>query len=212
MNPAYEQAARLLANRRDVKIVVLGANENVTDEMLGLDCEIWAVEPQPECVAKLQAQAVQDRRVHVVPFAVGERDGETTFIANRWSVTSSIRPPTFRGYTIGIPQNASAVINVPLAQVDTLVAKGLLPPAADLAILDVQGHEREVLQGGMKFFSSCWLALVEVTFKELYEGQALEPEVSELLSVCGLVLDRPPFDEVDWNKQDWTDAVYRRRP
>jgi hypothetical protein len=76
-------------------------------------------------------------------------------------------------------------------------ARGRDLPAPVLLKLDVQGYEREVLDGAEHTLDAVGRLLVEVSFHELYSGQALFDELHCLLTRkgfrCSGVIN-PAFD------------------
>lgn len=53
--------------------------------------------------------------------------------------------------------------------------------------IDVQGLEKEVIEGAIKILSLVDYLLIEVSFEELYEGQSLFEELNQKLNNIGLV-------------------------
>lgn len=190
------------------KVVIIGANTNTGREFFELraDTHVWLVEPQPECVATLQQAASTNLRLHVVPCAVGDFDGMSTFLVNSWNVTSSLRKPTDRCHGIGVPRDVHS-IPIEVRSIDTLVKHGLLPLGADLVSVDTQGYAAETLRGGQEFFHRSMYLYMEVEFEALYEGQALYPEVHEQLLQLGFSATREVTDE-ERARASWSDVLY----
>ena len=59
----------------------------------------------------------------------------------------------------------------------------LHPPA--LLKIDVQGYELEVLKGCADLLASFKYVLIEGSYVELYEGQALKDEIIQYLDLAG---------------------------
>jgi hypothetical protein len=74
-----------------------------------------------------------------------------------------------------------------MATLDGLVASGEVR-APDLIKLDVQGYELEALRGAAKALRSATAVICEVSFRRLYENQALFPDVLAFLGEQGFQL------------------------
>lgn len=162
--------------------------------------ETWCVEPMQHCVRKLQKLA--NPRLHVVPFAVSDYDGEGMFYQHpAQDVTNSLRL-----HAAKIRQEPITTTMVPVRRLDTLLEEGLLPTESHYVTLDVQGLSLEALRGGQKFFEGVHIAWVESEDQTLYEGEKLYPEVKVAFEAAGFdeVLRRP---ETSW----WGDSLFVNR-
>jgi len=73
---------------------------------------------------------------------------------------------------------------VPVFRLDDYVSShGMEKP--DLVKMDVQGFEDRIIKGGKETFSHCRSFVIEVSFEEFYEGQALFHDVYELMHSLG---------------------------
>lgn len=73
---------------------------------------------------------------------------------------------------------------VPVFRLDDYVRlHGMEKP--DLVKMDVQGFEDRIIKGGKETFSHCRSFVIEVSFEEFYEGQALFHDVYELMHSLG---------------------------
>jgi FkbM family methyltransferase len=99
------------------------------------DGKILAVEPNPDILPYLRANAARHSQITVIPFAATAQAGETTFYAAPSSdLSSALR-------AVGEP------LKVPAATVDQLAADYLEEPEVDLVKCDVEGGELPVLRG-----------------------------------------------------------------
>lgn len=161
--------------------------------------ETWCVEPMLHCVRELQKLADADPRLHVVPYAVSDYDGEGTFYQHpAQDCTNSLR-----SHAAKIRVEPITTTTVPVRKLDTLLEEGLLPAEAHYVTLDVQGLSLEALRGGQKFFEGVYVAWVESEDVTLYEGERLYPEVKAAFEAAGFeeVLRRP---ETSW----WGDSLF----
>jgi hypothetical protein len=88
------------------------------------------------------------------------------------------------GSTSSVEVGQEAVPVVRLAQM--LTAKDLMPPA--MLKLDVQGYERQALEGCSDLLLRFDFVYVECSFVELYAGQSLASEVTSHLHATGFDL------------------------
>jgi len=72
--------------------------------------------------------------------------------------------------------------------VDEVVTAEMLEPERTLLNIDVQGYEREVLAGAAKTLSSFRGLRTQMSLVSRYQGQALLPEIVDLLARSGFEL------------------------
>ena len=109
---------------------------------------VVAIEPHPRNCELLRQNLLVNGlsdRVTVVSMALSDHDGEVTL---EQSATNSgdhrVRVP---GAATG-PEARRPTITIPAARLDTLVAQGVVDPAATgLVWIDAQGHEAHILRG-----------------------------------------------------------------
>lgn len=137
------------------------------------------------------ARAVQ---VHAV--ALGSRAGEVELQATADLDSSSLLALTPLHSEAFDGAQPKARVRVPLARLDQTLSRAALPGPSLLKI-DVQGYELDVLEGAKSLLEAFRTILIECSFVELYEGQALADEVTcflrergfGLTGVFGLVSD-----------------------
>ncbi len=107
-----------------------------TEAMLKAGMRVVAFEPQPQCVAELQARCRPYREnLRVCQGGVGAVSGEATFFVSNNSVMSSFHPDW---------GDASSSVRVPIMTLDHAIARYGAP---DFCKIDVEGWEFEVLKG-----------------------------------------------------------------
>jgi len=145
-----------------------------------------AFEPMPAARAALEARNIPG--VQVFPHALSDTTGTTTFEVNAYGPASSMLPVAEVSRT-EFPQTAriAETIEVPLARLDDLVDPATLP-AGLFVKMDVQGVEDRVIAGGRNVIGRADLVMVEMSFKAMYEGQALFEEVHAPLVALGFRL------------------------
>lgn len=193
-------------------IVDVGANEGrFSAAVLSLapEARIVAVEPAPEPLERLRRRIGERPNVSVVAGAVSDRKGQATFVVTGHDNNSSLRRP--RPEMERMLQDpgwrVTDEITVPTTTLDELVGSREVA----LLKLDVQGGEREVLDGGRLALAHTAAVLLEVTFVSHYEGDATFEELHAKLAQSGFHLvgmsspARSPAGEATW-----ADACYAR--
>jgi hypothetical protein len=96
--------------------------------------------------------------------------------------------------------------------VDEIVTAHDLDPERTLLKIDVQGYERDVLDGAVKTLPAFLGVRTEMSLVPLYEGQALMPEIVELLARHGFELwhVEPGFTEPGTRRLLQLDGVFFR--
>jgi len=116
------------------------------------------------------------RDFSLIRAAVGAREGATDFYVTQSDDSSSLLRPTAAQLEAFPDTQVATSITVPVRTLDTLLEGQDLPPPA-LLKLDVQGGELNALQGAQSVLASFSSVLVECSFVQLYEGQALAGQV-----------------------------------
>lgn len=145
---------------------------------------IISFEPQPGPMAELKK--VLGDRVETRPVAVGSQPGTATMNVSASDDSSSLRE-IGEGQRKVFPGTGKVdTIEVEVTTLDAALPEPLARPC--LMKIDVQGLELEALQGGPATLAQVDEALIECSFIELYEGQAMADEVISLMLDAGLRL------------------------
>ena len=147
-------------------------------------------EPEPASVAELQKNLRALPQARVYPLALGDRDGEISFHVNTHRHSSSVLSlaPEHRRAFPGAQEEAT--ISVPIATLDTVFRNTDLPRPV-LLKLDVQGYEPAVIRGGRVTLARVDYVLMETSFKPLYQGEMLFPEILEMMGELDFHFERP---------------------
>jgi FkbM family methyltransferase len=142
--------------------------------------QIIAFEPLPEARENMSRLFEGENRVEVVPYALGETEGEVVMHLSAREDSSSLLP-VGEGQVSAFPgTDEVGTTSVEVRTLDSVLADRELKKPALLKV-DVQGFELPVLRGAeqsLRFFDQI---LIEASFVELYEGQALFPDVSHCI-------------------------------
>jgi FkbM family methyltransferase len=143
---------------------------------------IVSFEPLSECAAQLRAVFAGDRRFECHALALTDHAGTEAFHVTGAEDSSSLLPVARR--QVEEFETAEArVVQVETARLDDVLPAAALPAEGEpvLVKLDTQGTELAVLQGGPALLARATHLLVEVSFVELYEGQADAADVTRFL-------------------------------
>ena len=201
-----------LAPSRRVRICDVGANPLSVPPYQGLlddgVAELYGFEPNPEAFAKLEA-AKSDAETYF-PHAIGAA-GERTLYLHPKSGFSSLFPlDAERLARIGKSHlvRADDIVKHPLTTVplDELTAL----PDIDVLKMDVQGAEKEVLQGGMDRLASALVVITEVRFYQIYEDEPTFGDIERLLRDMGFRLHKFLFTKSVMLPHDYQASVVRK--
>jgi FkbM family methyltransferase len=146
--------------------------------------EVFAFEPLAwHCQAYLRAtKTLQSVYLHQV--ALGSVPGQFDMQVPTQTDSASLLPMEPVCQEIFNLKLEKSVI-VPVARIDDYARSNCLPPP-DLVKLDVQGFEREVLNGGVEIIKNAKAVITEISFKELYRGQCRFDQLVSVLAKNGL--------------------------
>lgn len=139
------------------------------------DARLICFEPLPGPRARL-ARVLRDHpRAEIVDAAVGAASGSATIHVSRADDSSSLLPITERQSNTFPRTDELGTMRVRTATLDEHFPDGVARPC--LLKIDVQGFELEVLRGADRLLDTIDIVLVECSFAEFYEGQAMADDV-----------------------------------
>ena len=163
-------------------------------------------EPLPEPRAKLVRVTRGKAEIH--DGALGAAPGEGRMhLATRTDSSSLLALGARQKAIYGMEE--SGALHVPIKRLDACLATPLPQPV--LLKIDVQGFELEVLKGATGLLPQIDAAYVEVSYVELYEGQALHEEIERFLIDAGFSLDGRFNTHVHQGEPVQADLLFRRR-
>jgi FkbM family methyltransferase len=164
---------------------------------VGAGGQVLACEPAPLAAAALKAtlRANALRQAEIIRCAVGDHDGSVEFTV---PVITSARTDTGIA-RIGAPGSGHTALDVALSSIDSLVAERRLD-RVDLIKIDVEGHEKQVLDGAEITLGRFRPAMVIETGHESAETR---PAIHDRLrglgyQILGILLDFG-MTEADWD-------------
>ena len=180
-------------HRHNITIFDVGANKGQTAEKYHgkfPNAEIYCFEPFPDSVISLKKKFCNDARVHIVPKAVSEKSGRTTFYVNELDETNSLlpRPISDRRY---YPKKAELknTIEVEVIALDDFISDNDIK-VVDILKFDIQGGELMALNGARNLLKTGGVLLIytEIMFIPHYEGSPLFHEIWSFLVSYGYSL------------------------
>lgn len=162
------------------------------------ESSVLCVEPNRSCLPKLTALAAASNGVTVLNTLLGEEVSDGRPFADFASGSSLLASPADAPLT-------------PMTTLNRLIQSGTLR-APEYLKLDVQGYERQVMQGWTQDFEVCQVIQCELSLLPLVPGAPLLPEMLNYLQERGFVMweveemIRAPSDGALWQ----VDALFVR--
>jgi FkbM family methyltransferase len=213
---AAQRSLRGLLEQERIDLVFdVGANTGqFVDELRtsGYGGRIVSFEPLKSAHAVLRGRANEDSLWTIAErTAIGAETGQVEIHISRNGVSSSVLD-MLPSHSEAEPQSSyTGTEIVPVRRLDDLCTIG----AKDRAMLkiDVQGYERQVLEGAPRVLGGCCAVIVEMSLVPLYEGQVLAKELWDLLAGAGFeawALE-PGFRHPETGRMLQLDGIFVRR-
>lgn len=192
--PTHEDFPRLahfLSGHGITDILDVGANRGQFAEdmfRVGYKGRIHSFEPIPTVHADLVKRAAahgENWRVFP-PVAVSNARGEAQFHVSQNTASSSLKNVTSLSTDAAKESSVASTIEVKTDTLDSLVESAGVLNGASFLKIDVQGHEREVLEGAKRVLAAVKGVKIELSLAPLYEQQAGAPELDDMLRGEGL--------------------------
>ena len=136
------------------------------------DATILSFEPQRREFKELEQNLRAVQKSRAFQFALGDRSETLELRRSDYSQSSSLRKMTDL-HKEAFPESAGESLEqVEVRRLDEVLAESDLQPEVLLKI-DAQGYEDKVLAGAPRTLARSKAAIIEVSFRELYEGQPL---------------------------------------
>ena len=161
------------------QIVDVGASDGSwTRECLSVfpTARYFLVDPLKENVSHLERLCSESEQIKFWPGALGQTPGELPFFIH--GDQSSFLQSEFQ------TDSSGAQVSVKVQPLDSFLGTPLLQPP-QLLKADVQGFEIAVLQGAPKCLETAEALLLEVSYRQLYDGAPLAHEVISYVASKG---------------------------
>jgi FkbM family methyltransferase len=197
-----------LRNNDFATVIDVGANKGqfaVYARVRWPHARLICFEPLPAPRAKLARVTRGQAEIHHC--ALGAEPGEGRMhIASRADSSSLLALGARQKTIYGI--EAAGELRVPIKRLDAFLLAPL--PRPSLLKIDVQGFELEVLKGATTLLPYINAVYVEVSYVELYEGQALHKEVARFLTATGFDITGRYNTHMHHGEQIQEDILFRR--
>jgi len=149
--------------------------------------EIHAFEPIPNVFNTLKSKVKNIPKIYCHNIAVGNFSGISTIGISSHSDSSSLL--SMADLHVSEFPNTEIIdqLKVNMARLDDFVCEHQLPQA-DLVKIDVQGFEKNVIDGGLKTLKRAKYCVLEMSFKPLYNESPLFDEIYQIMRDLGFDL------------------------
>lgn len=148
---------------------------------MGYDGRIISFEPLSSSFKILQKNAGTDSLWNCENLAIGNYDGDTQINVAGRSTSSSLLP-ILPLHINTCPESAYiSKEKVIVARIDSLAKRWIKPYDRLLLKMDVQGYEKQALQGAENTMNYVWAVELELSFLPLYDGAPLAYEMLDYL-------------------------------
>jgi FkbM family methyltransferase len=145
---------------------------------------VISFEPLKEEYRRLEAEMCRIPNARALNFAIGDQNQTLEMHRSDFSQSSSLRKMTDL-HKEAFPESAGASAEqVEVRRLDDVIAGISIAPEI-LMKIDVQGYEDKVLAGAPVTLAKTRAVIVEVSFRELYEGQPLFDSIYHTLKDAG---------------------------
>lgn len=184
-NPRYAMGEYAYVATLNIKTVIdVGAHGGEFARMIKRvlpDAAIYSFEPLKDVFQRLEQETKNGSNITAFNCALGDREETVEIHRSSWVQSSSILPmaPLHKEAFPVSADHTSQTIEV--KRLDDVLKGFTLKPEV-LIKIDVQGYEDKVLAGGPDIIAKTKAIIVEVSFRELYEGQPLFERIFQLLN------------------------------
>lgn len=195
--PLNTACLRRLIGKENPVILEIGAHDGEHTQWFlesFVSPRLFCFEPEPRAIARFKKLIGENLAVSFFPIAVSDRIGVIEFYQSSgkpprdefdhikdsgWDFSGSIKKP--KAHLTDFPWvKFETSITVPTTTIDSWMREQSLN-FVDLIWMDVQGAERNVLEGMQKSLSQIRYIYTEYNDRELYEGQPSLKEIMALL-------------------------------
>jgi FkbM family methyltransferase len=210
---------RLITAIKDQEIDIImdvGANQGQYAEFirtLGYAGEIVSFEPLSSAHKLIKKKSEKDPLWTVAErMAIGSKDEESKINISENSVSSSILSVLDAHLVLAPKSSVVSTEPVSIRRIDSIAEQYLNPESNMFIKIDVQGFERNVLQGATKTLSMAKGVQVEVSLLPMYENEASFEEILFLMKEMNYCLYNliPGFSNLQNGRLIQVDCIFLR--
>lgn len=168
-------------------MIDIGANTGQFAQMIHEvipSAQILSFEPLSDCFSELKFNLNGIPGAQAFNIALGAKSGDQVINKSSFSPSSSILNMADVHKKIW-PQSADCEQEkIRVERLDDVFREKNLEKNVMIKI-DVQGYEKQVIEGGVNVFSRATIAVVEVSFTELYQDQPLFDDIYDVMMKLG---------------------------
>jgi FkbM family methyltransferase len=183
--------AKLFEHFGVTQVFDIGANEGQFGLELrryGFHGRIVSCEPLSSAFGVLRREARGDPRWTVLQVGIGDRDGEARINIAANSASSSLLPMLPRLSSAAPHASFVGVEAIQVITLPTLLEGYGDSTAGTFVKLDVQGYESRILEAARAVLGNMTGVQLEMSLAQLYESEALFPEMLDFMGREGFVL------------------------
>lgn len=178
-----------LKHRQFDLILDVGANEGQFAIMIRKifpETNLRLFEPLPDCMSKLESLRELLNPAQFYYYALGDKNSTTVMFANDFSPSSSILPMTNLHREIWEESKHDKKIEIKVCKLDDIWKIEKFSYYSKILLkIDVQGYEMNVLKGAKSVLKHIDTIVLEINFKNFYEGQCSFEVIHSFLSEHG---------------------------
>jgi len=187
-NPRYSLGEYAYVASLGIRTVIdVGAHTGEFARMIKTvlpEAAIYSFEPLKAEFQRLQQQMQNGAAFMAFNYAVGDQNGTVEIHRSSYAQSSSLRQMT-QLHKDAFPVSAGHTVEiVEVRRLDDVLREFELKSEI-LIKIDVQGYEDKVIAGAPETIDKAKAIIIEVSFRELYEGQPLFETIFEMLSGKG---------------------------
>lgn len=187
--PFVRRVAQTMGSRGLDTLLDVGANVGQYAALVraaGFDGRIVSIEPLPDAFARLNRRMGPDPKWSGLRVAAGAERGRATIHVAENSYSSSMLEVTDLHLSADPASQTRRDLVVDVTTIAEVVGREDLDPVRTLLKIDTQGFESAALDGAGELLDSFAAIQLELSYAELYAGQASASELTERLASHGL--------------------------
>lgn len=197
-------------------ILDIGANEGQFASAmfkLGYNNAIISFEPLSDVYKTLSQVASNNNNWKTVNIALGDKDGEETINISKASGSSSLLE-MLPSHAKHAPQtDYIATEKISIKKLDSIYDQYINSQKSVYVKIDVQGFEKNVIEGALNSLSKIKLIQMEVSIIPLYKGETLLADMINYMDQKGFVVYNliPGFNNFNSGQLLQTDVIFARK-